>query len=336
MKWSPFIILTSIDILWVGSYKHWNASASNYKSYVDGWYYISFILIPRLMHSIPLHKAVCHFFFKIRSLLNSSNQVNPLITKSFWMTLQVKLLDPEKWLIHLLLPGLAHFSESHLGFVVQTKQNILVDLLKSRIANDKNCFWFYNFLFCFPNFITYLSFHVFVKLFFIFKFDSFTWNCSRFINRTFEFLFWYYYFSFVDIRNQFFCNARWIETLIHYFCLELNFFNLWNFEWGVSFQRVEWNDNQSRPDKISTNCQIFDIDIFSIRCWRPGLFMIPFFYFRRLLRELNNFRDTYKLIWFLNLQVNISNLSNSNFFAENKDFINSLKGLRNCKYLDLE
>ena len=100
--------------------------------------------------------------------------------------------------------------------------------------------------------------------------------------------------------------------------LKTNYLPTWNFEWGVSFQRVEWNDNQSRPDKISTNCQIFDIDIFSIRCWRPGLFMIPFFYFRHLLRELNNFRDTYELIRFLNLQVNMSNLSNSIFLLRIK------------------
>ena len=46
--------------------------------------------------------------------------------------------------------------------------------------------------------------------------------------------------------------------------------------------------------------------------------MIPFFYFRHLLRELNNFRDTYELIRFLNLQVNMSNLSNSIFLLRIK------------------
>ena len=90
--------------------------------------------------SIPLHKACYHFFFKIGSLLNSSNKTNPYVTNFSGISLQIKLLDPEKRLIYLFSPGLAYLSKCHLWIVVQTEQNVLIDVRKSRIAND-HCRW---------------------------------------------------------------------------------------------------------------------------------------------------------------------------------------------------
>ena len=44
--------------------------------------------------------------------------------------------DPEQWLIHFFLPGLAYLPECHLGFEIQTEQNIFVDQRICRISND--------------------------------------------------------------------------------------------------------------------------------------------------------------------------------------------------------